>query len=814
MSRFSVTRWPRTNVLYGLALALVCLSAFLLRVLGPYGNVFTGDWVRFQWFDSWYHVRLVENLLHHFPSRIVFDPYTYFPQGQDVFFAPMYDWLIGFFAWVFGAGSPSQELLESLAAYSPAVIGALITLPVYFLGKTMFNRTVGLVAAALVMILPGQLLLRTLLGFTDHHCAEVLFSTLVMLFLVLAVKSASDRAITYDTIRKREWSTGKRPAIYTALAGISLGAYLLTWVGGALFVFVIFTFCVVQFIIDHVKGRSTDYLAMTGIPCLLIAILMVAPSIGRYGYAGLQAQALALGIAAFAVLSALSLLMARRNMKRAYYPLGLAVLGGIGVGLLYGVAPSLLNSLWDALGILQPAGGPLTIGETQPLFYPGGSFSFSTVWAEFTTGFYIAFACLFVVAYMVIRRGAPDKTLLLVWSVLMLSATIGQNRFAYYYAVNVALLTAYLSWMVLALVPVARVSEAIRGATVDRGARQLAGRDKAKSSKKENRKKALARKQERGALIARYPVARYAPVAIAAVALFFLLFYPSLGMAIDVAKNKSRPSDDWHTSLVWMRDNTPDPFDDPEYYYELYPKPAEGEEYVYPESAYGVMNWWDYGHWITQIAHRIPVANPHQQGATEAAGFFTSQDPEEASERLDALGCRYVITYFLTAMPDPTPGDPYYGHFSAILNWAGWKQSEFFGRYSQWQNEEGEFETRLLYYPEYYRSMSTRLYLFGGDEWIPRNSTWAIAYITRTGEDGHTYREITEQRRFATYEEAEAFIQSQGASNYRIVSDNPLLSPVPLEELESYEMVYRSPTVAGYRGDFEISEVEIFEYRP
>jgi oligosaccharyl transferase (archaeosortase A-associated) len=699
MSRFSVTRWPGTNVLYGLALALVCLFAFLLRVLGPYGNVFTGDWVRFQWFDAWYHVRLVENLVHHFPSRIVFDPYTYFPHGQDVFFAPMYDWLIGFFAWVFGAGSPSQGLLESLAAYSPAVIGALIALPVYFLGKEMFNRTVGLVAAALVMILPGQLLLRTLLGFADHHCAEVLFSTLAMLFLVLAVKSSRDRAITYDTIRKRDWATGKKPIIYTVLAGISLGAYLLTWVGGALFVFVIFAFGVVQFAIDHVKGRSTDYLAVTGIPCLLIAILLVAPSIGRYGYAGLQVQALVLGIAAFAVLSALSLLMARRNMKRACYPLGLAVLGGIGLGLLYGVAPSLLDSIWDALGVLRPAAGVTTIGEMQPLFYPGGSFSFSTVWDEFTTGFYIAFACLFVVAYIVIRQGTPDKTLLLIWSVLMLAATIGQNRFAYYYAVNVALLTAYLSWRMLALVPLAGISTTIRGATIDRSAGQPAGRDKAKASKKEKRKKAKARKQERGSLINRYPVARYAPVAVAAIALFFLLFYPSIGMAIDVSKNRSQPSEDWHTALVWMRENTPDPFGDPEYYYELYPKPAEGEEYVYPESAYGVMNWWDYGHWITQIAHRIPNANPHQQGAGEAARFFTSQDPEEASETLDSLGSKYVIIDLMMAMHEIDKESDRYGNFYAMAQWAGKDESEFFERFFNWENKDGEPETRFLYYP-------------------------------------------------------------------------------------------------------------------
>jgi asparagine N-glycosylation enzyme membrane subunit Stt3 len=304
------------------------------------------------------------------------------------------------------------------------------------------------------------------------------------------------------------------------------------------------------------------------------------------------------------------------------------------------------------------------------------------------------------------------------------------------------------------------------------------------------------------------------PAAIVAIALFFLVFYPNIGLAIDVSKTRSQPSQDWHDALVWMRENTPDPFGDPDYFYQVYPQPGQRDPYVYPESAYGVMSWWDYGHWITYIAHRIPNANPHQMGASAAGSFFTSGDPAVAAQELTDLGSKYVIIHFLMAMPDPGPGDPYYGHFSAMASWAGRKQSDFFGRYDNWQNEVGRYESRLLYYPAYYESMSTRLYLFGGDEWTPRNSTWVISSVKKTRSDGLMYREITEQRRFATYDEARSFIESHGSQDYQIVSDNPLLSPVPLQELEDYELIYRSPTVTGYRGDFEISEVEIFEYRP
>jgi len=37
------------------------------------------------------------------------------------------------------------------------------------------------------------------------------------------------------------------------------------------------------------------------------------------------------------------------------------------------------------------------------------------------------------------------------------------------------------------------------------------------------------------------------------------------------------------------------------------------------EGEYGVLSWWDYGHWITTIGERIPNANPFQQRNTNGS---------------------------------------------------------------------------------------------------------------------------------------------------------------------------------------------------
>ena len=813
MSGFSIRTKLSTNALYGLALASICGVALLLRVYFPYDDVFVGDWVKFKWFDSWYHMRLVENLVQHFPHRIYFDPFTLYPHGQSVFFAPFFDLLLGFFIWVFGLGSPSKGMIETVGAYFPAILGTLVAIPVFFIGKELFNKKAGLIAAALVVVLPGQFLLRSLLGFTDHHVAETLFCSTTILFLILAVKSSKQKEISFNSLLTRDWTTLRKPLVYSLLTGIFLGFYLLSWAGGALVIFIIFVFAIIQYISDHIRGRTTDYLCIIGVPSLLIAVLMILPFLGRYGEADLQIISLLIGMLALLALSSLSFLMTRMNMRRAYYPLALVVLAGIGLAAFHFIAPSSLDSILDKLSVLTPSGASLTIGEMTPLFYPEGSFSFSAVWDEFTTCFYLALISLVIVAYLVMKKGAADKTLLLVWSVIMLMATIGQNRFAYYFAVNVALLTAYLSWETVAFISTRIVSEANKGEKVYSSEKLQTGKGKAKSSKKAKRKKARAQRVRLRTLLARYPMARYAYGVIAAVAVFFLAFYPNIGKAIDVANQVSRPGQVWHEALVWMRENTPDPFQDPDFYYEYegYARPAEGEDYAYPASAYGVMSWWDYGHWITYIAHRIPNANPHQQGAVEAARFFTEGNVSVANQMLDELGSRYVIIDLLMAIHQVNPEAGKYGNYHAMIEWAGKDESDFFGVY---YHPDQPGKPIVLYYPAYYQSMSTRLYIFDGEEVVPDFSTWVISYTDKTDKRGSRYKEIATEQKFPTYEDAKRYLESQTDRNYRIVGNDQFVSPVPLEKLEHYELVYESPTKAETWAGETFSEVEIFEYTP
>ena len=537
-----------STIIIGLSVAVFFGTALYLRIVLPYDYVFGSDWIKFTSVDAYYHMRLVDNLIHHFPQLVVFDPYTYYPHGTAVFWPPLFDWLLAAFAWLVGFGSPSQHTVDVVGVYFPAVLGALVVIPVYFVGKVIFNRWVGVLSAGLIAFLPGEILGRSILGFTDHHMAEVLFTTLTMLFLVLAVKTARERQLAFAHFRRRRWEVIARPFWFSLLAGVFFAFYLLTWAGGLLFVLLLFVYFVVQFVIDHLKHEKAEYLGIVGTLMLVVACAISLPVLRESWYSSLNLPSFAVLVLTVILLTLVSRVMNKYKVRVVYYPLGLLGLGVVAFLVFYLVNPSLVSYMVYQFQLFTPAGTDLTILEEQPLFKPYGDFSFSFAWGNFTTGLYIGFISLCILGYCLVRRGDAGRTLLIVWSLVMLVATLGQVRFAYYFAVNVAILGGYFCWRVLRFA-------GFKEPTPDSA--ELP--QKVKTRKDRDKKPSRTGFQITGRRVA---------MVLVPVAVFFLVYFPNIQPAVNTASRATfTPDDAWCSSLEWLRENTPEPFDDAGFYY-------------------------------------------------------------------------------------------------------------------------------------------------------------------------------------------------------------------------------------------------------
>jgi dolichyl-phosphooligosaccharide-protein glycotransferase len=716
------------------------LIAALARIVPIFPSVFTPGGVNYQDSDAWYHMRLIENLVRNYPHRARVDPYLG-AEAPVVAVPLLFDLAIGGLAWLIGLGAPSTRTIELVGALVPPVLGALTIVPVFLIGARLFDRPTGLLAAGVLAIAPGQFLARSLLGFTDHHVAEAFLTAITLLAWL--------RALDADA-----WPGRLAGA---AAAGAALSAYLMVWSGGALLVFVLCAWGAAQYVVDDLHRTAADRVAPVLAPALAIALAVLL---------GLQDRTLwRFAIQLTAVAAGLVFVVGTAAVRRVLRALGAprgALLGCaiaavvIGALLFSFLARDLTARILADLQRFRPGHTGFTVTEVRPLLLMTGTPSLHVPLAVFGPAFFIGLPVLGWLAWRAAGTAQPGLVLLVVWSALMYAATLGQNRFGYYLNLNLALLMGWACGRALAW-----------GWSPPR-----ASRSRAKTRRADGRVDGW---------LLRWPPARRA-LAVAAVTV--VVFVPSALIAWPIVTTNSGIGDGSRASLAWLRDNTPDPFTDADYYYARY---RQGRT---ERPAYTVMAWWDYGYEIIRLARRVPVANPTQTGAEIAGRFFTATDEAAGARVLDETAARYVIVH--AEVPILPRGPVLQGKFETLVAWAG-KDISRYWEVVLARDAQGKLGPLTLFHPEYYRTLAVRLYVYGGARATPQDSTYVVTYVERAAPDGSRAKEILESRRFKTYEAAAAYLDRSGHSGRTIVGVDPRQTPVPIEPLTRLRLLHDAP---------------------
>jgi dolichyl-diphosphooligosaccharide--protein glycosyltransferase len=377
-------------------------------------------------------------------------------------------------------------------------------------------------------------------------------------------------------------SSGRSSILLTVAAGVALGGYFANRPAGIFMVAIL----VVAALLDPV-------LAPVSAGTLGIAGFLFLPLRGTI-WAGETWTALGGGIAATLALTATAHLW-RIKKWSAVSRLGAnAALVAAAVGCAWLVRPSLFVFL---LFQFQRAAGQTgnAVGELQPLLHwdqgltQGSALAtYEILLAQFGTSWILAFPALAAVIYLAWKKKRPALTLFAVWSVVMTAGAFAQVRMAVYLLVNLAVLAGVASaWMI-------RLS---------------------------------ARRTVR----------------IAAAAIVLLCLAANVPRALKDLQMTTAPSPGWRGALDWLRTQSPEPLGEAAAWTGLYPALASGEQFRYPQQAYSVAVWWDYGYWVEYLARRIPSSNGTQAGVEQTARFYAEIDPANAMARLDRLGARYVV---------------------------------------------------------------------------------------------------------------------------------------------------------------------------
>ncbi|MEA3229303.1 MAG: STT3 domain-containing protein [archaeon] len=240
---------------YWITLSLVFIFAIGLYIrvqsLTPLSDCIEGM-VCLQALDPFYIYRTSLDMMNN-NFHLVFDTLRYYPTGMDPHIVPpVVFYLPAVMYKLLSLIVPSLTYLQWAKLY-PAVMGALMGVVMYLLGKELFNRKVGLLAGFLLAVNTSTLY-RTAAGFIEKEPAAIVFILLAFYFFAHALN--------------------KNSTLSAVNAGLSLLMMNFAWGGGNIVFILIALFTgIIVFFNLHPKSLYKAYPIMISIP-LFVPVLV------------------------------------------------------------------------------------------------------------------------------------------------------------------------------------------------------------------------------------------------------------------------------------------------------------------------------------------------------------------------------------------------------------------------------------------------------------------------------------------------------------------------------------------------------------
>lgn len=650
-------------------LIIIFLAAYF-RIILP-DKWLHGETLRLPTVDAYYQARFAQIINAHGNDLPPNDPYFTIVSSNSTekSTAPTFwGFVISFLAKIISPLNPNASI-DIVCYYLPPVLGILCVIVVFFISTLLFNAWSGLFAAFLLATLGGEFMARSIAGSADYHAWEVFLLVGFMLCVISSVK--------WHNIRN-----GIPSLLMAILAGLFIAVYIKSWYGAFYLYMIILATYILYLILLSIKLESASGIIF-GILCTIISssvlfyIILTQLTGALIDNNTLIVSAICLIVIIIAtVMHALAI---SRNNKWAFI-VGVFILGVCGIIVLLKVFQNTYFSY--IINIIQPLflwGTSSHTSEERPILLFGNEFSLQVIWGNFTAALFL---CIIGIGMLIKRLSNVDRHILfnllfiLVGTVVMLLATLGMVRFAYYFAVFVACMAGLLIFTIIN----------VGIGYLRRNVRKMKWYDKIGD-------------------------------VLLILAILSLILIPN----IMISRQFSNPLEGsltggWEQASLWLKNNTAEPFGDSEYYYANYNKDKR-------TPSYSVMSWWDYGYWIMYVGHRVPVCNPGSNGRIEAAMFMTTTNNDGALRVLDKMKSQYVVIDYqmttgkFTAMPSYAYAEYYQGTSSGVHTkerasaGLGEIPPEYMGIYNIGDGK-GSVSRVNIFYPEYYQSMAVRLFNF------------------------------------------------------------------------------------------------------
>jgi dolichyl-diphosphooligosaccharide--protein glycosyltransferase len=737
--------WIRDHTSH-ILLLLVIISAILglwLRFL-PMEQIIDGPVQKLVFMDSWYSMHQIEQITANYPDYAWFDPMTAYPVGKDVDWGPLFPFLCASVCVLFGALARPENMI--IASYIPPILFLLIIPVVWHLGKMTGGEKTGWIAAILLPVISGELLYRSFYGYLDHHVTESLFSTLFITLIIALL-------VTISSIQKNLFT--KKSIIIAISAGIVYFLGLMNIQTMVLFAAV----CALIFLIHAFILRNKDNLFILFLhACIIFVTFSVMYLLFGLAHDGISLTRYSIGHVLVVLslpleLGFLTLFAHLLKDKPPYYYIG-AVIGAIAAG--YALITTLIPEI--AVHVSRSFQYFFFFSYAESFINEMQMWDPVRAWNSYNIALFLALAGIIICIIRLVRSYQPALMASLVWGLTLMYATLMHVRYEYYVSVVIVLFSAITLSALYSKI--------------------ASGYQSGKSSKK--------------APVSTPGQIKYHGIAVVGIIILLITGLSFQTMVVVAGKEMSQisMSNDWADSLVWLSDNTPDPgvgFD------KIYQK----TEFSYPDEAYGILSWWDYGHWITFLGKRIPVSSPFQDNVPPVAKFLSTRSEEDADKHANSVGAKYVITDYATVTTK----------FAALPLWGYGKDSisQYEETYYIKSDQAGRYDPVNIGKQPYFESTAVKLHLFDGSYTQGLGGT--LIEIEERPMSGGSFKLIGKASPISA-DDAEKIVNSER----QVIGLNKITEPITdIPALGHYRLIYESPTTVLSARPYEIKEVKIFE---
>ncbi len=419
---------------FAILMAIFCLAFFARSFYGLEPSTEDG-FILSGGSDSYYHHYVITNAdetgLHHF-----WDNMLNYPVGTRNPRPPLYDWSVSLMGMGLSPFFDGDTFTSTFYVFifSTAFWGALTIFPVYYLGKEAFGKKAGMISAFLLAVLPGHIQ-RSVLTNADHDAITLFFIVTAFFFFLKALKVMKQKDWIDSWFKPKEVLSGaksfvvsnKSSVLYALLSGISLAGVALIWQGFAYAIVLIAVYFFVQILINRFRNVDSFGISVIYIISVGTGLLLAFP----YYYLSIQIPSwfdtpayLVLGLFAFAII-----LMATKKFPWFLVFSLMILIGAITVTLLYVLAPSILDSMLNAL---LSGGGYFinnkqyqTIAEAQAPSFSNLAMSFGVI------TFWLSFAGMAWAIVQLPKSWKPDFTFILLWSITSIYMAVTAARFMF-----------------------------------------------------------------------------------------------------------------------------------------------------------------------------------------------------------------------------------------------------------------------------------------------------------------------------------------------------------------------------------------------